>query len=160
MVGQRDDRKSGEFMKKLLFCFGILCLASAVFAQNADKVSKILEQNEISKGEASYFVCVYKNFSEENVSDEEAFSLLAEKNLFKVGESSGEDIPLSEACLLILRTSEAKGGIFYSIFKSSRYALREFKAMGIVPKNADPNQKVSGNEFIAMINGFEKWQKY
>lgn len=144
-------------MKKIIFIFvtAVLLTTSAV-AQSAEKVSKILESEEISKGEASYFSCVYKNLAEENISENEAFDILAQKNLFAENENADEKISLSKACYLISETSGMKGGIFYSIFKSARYSFREFKALGIIPKNAEPAQNVSGSDFIALLNGFDK----
>lgn len=142
--------------KTIIALFTLLFVSLGAMSQNAQKVSEILEANEISKGQASYFACVYKNISDENISEEEAFSALKEKNLFKTEENSSEKISLSKACFLIAKTADMKGGIFYSITHSSRYALREFKSIGIVPQNADPMQSVSGTEFIALLNGFEK----
>ncbi len=144
-------------MKKAIIALLVALFVSlGAVAQSAQKVSEILETNEISKGQASYFTCVYKDISDESVSDEEAFSVLKEKNLFKSTENANDKISLSKACFLIARTAEMKGGIFYSITHSARYAFREFKAVGIVPQNADPMQSVSGSEFIALLNGFEK----
>lgn len=144
-------------MKKLVLVFlaAFLFLARG-FSQSAEKISGILESEEISKGQASYFVCVYKNFAEESVSEEDSFNLLTEKEFFKAGENAEEKISLSKACFLIAESAQMKGGIFYSIFHSPRYTLREFKAAGIVPQSAAPEQKVSGSEFIALLNEFEK----
>lgn len=144
-------------MKKfILILLATLSFSICGFAQNAQKVSEILESNEISKAQASYFVCVYQNFASETVEENQAFEILTQKNLFKSQENPQEKISLSKSCYLIAKSSQMKGGIFYSIFKSPRYAFREFKALKIVPQNADPNQKVSGSELIALLNGFEK----
>lgn len=144
-------------MKKfILILLATLSFSICGFAQNAQKVSEILESNEISKAQASYFVCVYQNFASETVEENQAFEILTQKNLFKSQENPQEKISLSESCYLIAKSSQMKGGIFYSIFKSPRYAFREFKALKIVPQDADPNQKVSGSELIALLNGFEK----
>lgn len=144
-------------MKKfILILLATLSFSICGFSQNAQKVSEILESNEISKAQASYFVCVYQNFASETVEENQAFEILTQKNLFKSQENPQEKISLSKSCYLIAKTSQMKGGIFYSIFKSPRYAFREFKALKIVPQNADPNQKVSGSELIALLNGFEK----
>lgn len=129
------------------------------FAQNSQKISEILENDEISKGQAAYFICVYNSFGEEDLSEKDAFDFLREKSFFDETEKSDEKISLSNVCFLIGKSANMKGGIFYSIFKSPRYALREFKSLGILPQNVEPNQKVSGSEFIALLNGFEKIAK-
>lgn len=144
-------------MKKfILVLLATLSFSVCIFAQNAQKISEILESEKISNAQASYFVCVYQNFADEATQENEAFEILAQKNLFKSQEKPEEKISLCQSCYLIAESSEMKGGIFYSIFHSPRYAFREFKALGIVPQNADPKQKVSGSEFIALLNGFEK----
>ncbi len=144
-------------MKKfILILLTILSFSISSFAQSSQKISEILESTEISKAQASYFVCVYQNLAQENATENQAFNVLLEKNLFKSQENPQEKISLSKSCYLISETGKMKGGIFYSIFHSPRYAFREFKALGIVPQSSDPNQKVSGSEFIALLNGFEK----
>lgn len=144
-------------MKKLILTLlACVCFAAGAAAQSSQKISEILENEEISKGEAAYFACVYKNLAGENATEDEAFDVLSQKNLFKSGEKSDDKISLSKACYLISETAGMKGGVFYSISHSARYSLREFKALGIVPQNADPSQKVSGSEFIALLNGFDK----
>lgn len=137
----------------ILFCalFGFCC-----FSQNSEKISEVLDDEQISKGQAAYFVCVFKAFSDESISETEAFSVLKEKNLFSRKEVSDEQITLGKACFLIGRAAKMKGGIFYSIFHSERYAFREFKVLGILPQYSDPDQNVSGSEFLALLNEFEK----
>lgn len=142
--------------RKLVFAFIFAVFGFAGFCQNSGKISELLAAEEISNGQASYFVCVYQNLSDENILDDEAFSVLAEKKLFAGSEKSDEKITLSKACYLVARASNMKGGIFYSIFGSKRYAFREFKALKIIPDKADPMQKVSGQEFLAILNGFEQ----
>lgn len=146
-------------MKKLILSIIATFFLANAFAQSSQKISEILEKEEISKGQASYFACVYKNLVDELASEDDAFNVLQEKSLFKLDEKSDEKISLSKACFLISETAEMKGGVFYSIFHSSRYSLREFKALGIVPQNAEPNQTISGSEFIAILNDFEKKEK-
>lgn len=140
--------------RKLFFIFIFAIFGFGCFSQNSEKVSELLKSEKISKGQAAYFVCVYNNIADENILDADAFSVLFERNLFGGKENADEKISLSESCFLIARTVNMKGGVFYSIFRSRRYALREFKALGIVPKTADPQQKVSGSEFLALLNGF------
>lgn len=142
--------------KKLFFGLFFAVFGFACFSQNSEKVSELLESENISKGQAAYFVCVYQNITDENILESDAFSVLSERNLFDSKEIADEKISLSKACFLIARAANMKGGIFYSIFKTKRYAFREFKALEIVPKNADPQQDVSGAEFLALLNGFEQ----
>lgn len=144
-------------MKKLILTLlACVCFAAGAAAQSSQKISDILDEDEITNGEAAYFACVYKNLADENATEDEAFDVLSQKKLFKSDENAGGKISLSKACHLISETAQMKGGIFYSISHSARYSLREFKALGIVPQNADPSQKVSGSEFIALLNGFDK----
>ena len=141
-------------MKKRLLLLAVFTLASCAFAQSSQKISDILASDEITKGEAAYFACVNKNLTDESATEDEAFAFLAGQNLFGEDESAEEKISVEKACFLIARTENMKGGVFYSIMKNPRYALREFKALGIVPSNADPKRKISGEEFIALFNGF------
>ena len=146
--------------KKLFFILICALCGFFCFAQNSEKISDMLDCDEISKGQAAYFVCVYKDFSDENISESQAFSVLKEKKLFSEKENSDEKISLGKSCFLIARAANMKGGIFYSIFHYERYAFREFKGKGILPQYADPVQKVSGSEFLALLNEFEKKENH
>lgn len=150
-------------MKKVVLAFvSALFLAGftqGAFAQQAEKISSALDVEEISKGTAAYFTCVYANLADESVSDSAAFDILETENIFGADENVSERIDLSEVCFVIAKSMGMKGGIFYSIFKTPRYAFREFKAKGIVPQSAEPEQSVSGSEFMAMLSGFEKQQR-
>ncbi len=143
-------------MNKRLF-FVLLCtfFGFYCFSQSSEKVSEVLDCEEISKGQAAYFVSVYKGLSDDNVSVPQAFNALWEMRYFSGNEDPDEKISLAETCSLIAKATNMKGGIFYSIFHSGRYAMREFKTMGILPQYADPDQKVSGSEFLALLNEFE-----
>lgn len=139
------------FVMLIVWFSGFLC-----FAQNSQKVSEILNKNEVTKGDAAYFTCVYKNLCAENAVESDAFAVLQGNAVFDFAENANEVISLSKACYLIAKTSDMKGGIFYSIFKNKRYAFREFKALGIIPNTSDPDSKVTGAQLIALFNGFEQ----
>lgn len=146
--------------KKLFFILICAFCGFYCFSQSSEKVTEVLDCEQITKGQAAYFVGIYKGLSDETASETDAFSTLWEMRLFSGNEDPNEKISLAETCALIARSANMKGGIFYSIYHSGRYALREFKTLGILPQYADPVQKVSGSEFLALLNEFEKKENH
>ena len=81
------------------------------------------------------------------------FEQFKESNKIKNGASVNTPITLSELSFICTKLGNIKGGLFYTIFPSPRYAFRELKAKGILPQNADPDEKPSGRDVVAVFNG-------
>ena len=60
---------------------------------------------------------------------------------------------LSKGCLslMIMRAKNYKGGLFYSLFKSGRYAYRELVYKGFLPAGGSEHGRVSGGLLLAVI---------
>ena len=140
-------------MKKLISCFVILFAASVLaFAQSSGQLSEILESEKASFAQASYLPAIYTNLINENSSPEEAFTALSDNDYFKASVDSEEPISLSQYCYICTKAFGIKGGLFFRLFDSPRYAFKEFKAQGILPVSADPSAYVSGRDVIDIFN--------
>lgn len=63
-----------------------------------------------------------------------------------------DKVLLGDLSLIVAKVGNMKGGLFYSIFKNSRYAFKELKALGILPEEADPSMLVSGRDVLAIFS--------
>lgn len=149
------NTKSGEFMKKiltLLFSSAAFCFCAS--AQSSQKLTELIAAKNATYGQVAYLCQVYSGLIDENADYEQAFEQFKESNKIKNGASVNTPITLSELSFICTKLGNIKGGLFYTIFPSPRYAFRELKAKGILPQNADPDEKPSGRDVVAVFNGY------
>lgn len=141
-------------MKKFLLSFFMVVLAGmGVYSQNFNRVTQIVEASEITNGQAAYFVGTYLGNVKENASDAEAVEVLKEAGLIPANTNADSKIKLKDLCSLYAKVCGVKGGMMYNFTKKSpRYAFKEFKAKGWLPKNADPSMNVTGTNAISLFN--------
>lgn len=139
-------------MKKLILAlFAGLFLSGISFAQDAGKITEILNSEKVTYGQAAYLVAVYTGTVSDNASEETAVKKLTEAGLLAKANAK-DSIPLSEYSLLCAKATNLKGGLFYSLFENSRYAVKELKAKGILPMDADPDYSVDGHEALSLLS--------
>ncbi len=141
-------------MKKILtLLFYSVALCFCASAQSSQKLTELIASKNATYGQVAYLCQVYSGQIDENADYEQAFNQFKESNKIKNGVSINSSITLSELSFICTKLGNIKGGLFYTIFPSPRYAFRELKAKGILPQNADPDEKPSGRDVIAVFNG-------
>ena len=140
-------------MKKLISCmaFAFILLLS-LHAQNSEKMTEILKSEKASFEQASYLPALYANLISEDDSSAKAFEALKDNNYFSPSVTSDSNVTLAQLCQIYMKAFNMKGGLFYTLFPSARYAFKEFKANGILPPQADPSENVSGRDSIDIFN--------
>jgi len=148
-----------ETMKKY-FCFFVSLILFAVpvllTAQTAAEIEGLLNNRALSYGQAAQFILraadLGPGIGAGNVSPAEAFAYAQERKwLPKNAESYGE-VSLEGVSLLIMRSFDIKGGLFYSMFKNPHYAYRELVYRDVIQGRADPGMAVSGEQLLFMVN--------
>lgn len=152
-------------MKKLTICFlAGLFVNMAVFAQSSDKMTAIIKSKTLTCGQASYLPALYTNLISEDDShsvgdlglndtqNNSAFEALKANGYFSSDAKADSEITLAQISSIYMKALQLKGGLFYTITKSKRYAFKELKAKGILPTEADPSMKLSGREAIDIFN--------
>ena len=119
-------------------------------AQTAVKLETLLNETELSWSAATAFVLEASDTGA--YSDPlEAFSFAQEHKWLPKNVSPGDPARLNGIALLLMRSFDQKGGIFYSIAKSPHHAYRELAYKGVIRGNVDPDMSVSGQELLLMI---------
>jgi len=139
-------------MKKFLL-FTLCFLAGAVFlsAQStADEVETLLGANAVTYAQAARFVLEASDAMITR-SPEEAFSYAAERKWLPKNASAGDTARLDGVSLLLMRSFDVKGGIFYSMAKSSHHAYRELVYRNVIQGRTDPAMNVSGGELLFLV---------
>lgn len=139
--------KKNGFVAVLFF---FLCIC--VNAQSSEKLAELIDSECASFGQVAYLVGVYSNKI-----DEKADYNIAIENFNKSGYilrkvNVDDKVLLGDLSLIVAKVGNMKGGLFYSIFKNSRYAFKELKALGILPEEADPSMLVSGRDVLAIFS--------
>ena len=133
-------------MKKTGFVavlFFFLCIC--VNAQSSEKLAELIDSECASFGQVAYLVGVYSNQIDENADYNKSEYILRKVNV-------DDKVLLGDLSLIVAKVGNMKGGLFYSIFKNSRYAFKELKALGILPEEADPSMLVSGRDVLAIFS--------
>ena len=133
----------------LLACF-FLVLPFRLSAQTAVRLETLLKETELSWSSAASFVL---EVSETGVykTPQEAFSFAQEHQWLPKNVLPGDSAKLNGIALLLMRSFDLKGGIFYSLVKNPHHAYRELVYKGVIRGNADPRRSVSGQELLLMI---------
>ncbi|MBO7121971.1 MAG: hypothetical protein J6V90_01660 [Treponema sp.] len=144
-------------MKKILSILLLSLAGVAAYAQSAEKISQIVESQELTFGQAAYLALAYSGDIEEDVSEAEALEAAVKKNWIKNGAVDTAAIKLSELSALYLKATGIKGGLFYRVSgKSGRYAFKELKARNLLDKAADPAMTITGQNALSLFNSCVK----
>lgn len=140
----------------LAACF-FMAVLPLLPAQTAAELEDILENNAISYGQAARFTLKAADLPEFTGSQalpgqEEAFSFAVERNWLPKNAASEGKASLDGVSLLIMRSFDMKGGLFYSLFRNPHYAYREMVYQELIQGRSDPKMDVSGSMLLFMIN--------
>ena len=151
-------RKAGIvfFLSIILFLF-----AFPLFGQTADKLEALLNKQVLNWVDAAVFVLeaseaeavrIAGNSNPVLLSDpREAFRFAQEQKWLPSKAKPDDAVRLNGIALLLMRSFDLKGGIFYSMFKNPHYAYREMLQAEVIRGNTDPGMPVSGQELLLLI---------
>ena len=139
-------------MRKLFILVFVTALfAVPLSAQYAQKMEDLLYKQELSWSTAAAFAL---EASDKLVyfSEEDAFRFAADRKWLPKNANPGDIVRLSDVSLLLMRSFDLKGGIFYSMGKSPHHAYRELVHKKVIIGRTDPRMVVSGEEYLYMIS--------
>lgn len=149
-------------MKKYVSIIVAMFLVFAVHSQSADVITEILETDEVTFGQVCYLSAVEQGLiSEEDSYDMAIEMLVANGNLPEIGDAN-IPIPVVNISFILSQIWDVKGGLMYKITKGSpRYSFKQFKADGVIDRNADPKDTISGSELLTMYTaGLETYGNF
>ena len=134
-----------------IFFLVFLSLTVPLCAQTADNVTKLLESKQVSFDQAAYFASVWIHLIEDYTGEQHAGDLLLEKIPELSVIKRNKPLRYNDLALICMKAWRFKGGISWSAKQNRRNALREMKAWGLIPANADPHTKVNGRETLYIM---------
>ena len=140
-------------MKKVFAAVFFMAASFVIHAQSMESISQIVESPVINYGQAAYLALTYSGGIDEGATESEALYEAVKKDWIKSGASDVGQIRLGELCALYAKAAGIKGGLFCRLTKNSaRYSFKEFKALGLLDKAADPSMTVSGQNALSLFN--------
>ena len=137
-------------IKKSLVLGFFMVLPFQLSAQTAVKLETLLNEKAASWSAAAAFAL---EASEKGVYSDPlaAFNFAQEHEWLPKNVKPEDSARLNGVALLLMRSFDQKGGIFYSLAKSPHHAYRELAYKGVIRGNADPGMTVPGQELLLMI---------
>lgn len=141
-------------MKPIRFLFLLILLSvciSGSWAQSNDIIDSLMEMDEARYGEAVYLALTASDYISERASIRMAMSALHYQGWKLKEREADESISLGEFSYILMKAFNLKGGMFYAMFPTPRYAARELKYLGFIRGFASPNRKLDGHEAIKIL---------
>jgi outer membrane protein OmpA-like peptidoglycan-associated protein len=138
--------------KYLLFIL-LMALTTPIFlsAQTASALEELLDSHTLSMHQAAWLVLEAANIPLMHEVNTDAFGYAVSQRWLPVNARPGDPIRLDQSSLLMMRAFGIKGGMFYRLIGSPRYAYRELTYLNVIQGRADPAMAVSGELLLFMV---------
>jgi hypothetical protein len=141
-----------KFFKMFFIVSCTLAVTSFLSAQStAAEIETLLETKAVTYEQAARFILQAADVKITN-DPEEAFNHAIENNWLPRNVASNDPARLDRISLLLMRSFDINGGLFYSIFKNSHYAYRELVYKNIIQGRHTPTMPVSGERLLFFVN--------
>ena len=138
-------------MKRYALLFLCMLCLLPMFSQSAAVISDILEKQEATYGDFSYFIAAREG---KVAPPAEGFTWGKQFEAFP-GEASSEDsVSVKTVSFFLMNSYELPGGLMWSATQKPRYAWRELKANGFWKTGTDPDHILGGQELVQAMNRF------
>ena len=126
--------------------FLVFAISCPLFGQTAARLEALLETPSLTWEQAADFIL---EAADTGLTGQQALTSLIKlpKNV-----TPGDSARLNGVALLVMRSFNLRGGIFYSIARSPHHAYRELVHKKIIRGSADPGMPVSGSDLLQIIN--------
>lgn len=138
----------------------LICTLAATFAfaQSANFVTKIIDTQKITYGQAAYFICCDYGYIDETDDESSAVSALEENfpnmiNKLKI-QQVDKVLSAKEFSFMCCQAWDIKSSLMYMIFQNQRYAFKQMKAKGYFAANTDPSSTVDGRKVLYIVSDF------
>jgi hypothetical protein len=122
-----------------------------VHAQTAEEMDILLNSPQLNYALAARFVLTAAGVVDDGEKEVDAFREALSRNWIPQTVRPSDAITLSRLSLLIMRSFNLRGGLFYRLFHSPRYAYREMVYKKCIQGRTAPGQTLSGEQFILIL---------
>ena len=139
--------------KPIVLTIFLLLLPSFAFTQTAAELDTLLETKTVTVQLMARFILGSAELLPQGLYGDTAQTAAYEMALSNgwTKKSATDFATLKDTAFLIMNVFDFKGGLFYSIFQSPRYAYRELLYKRIIQGRSDPSMTVSGDRLLQII---------
>jgi len=140
--------------KKTAVLFLLIILSTRLFAQTAARLEALLNEPALTWSAVAAFVLEASDSMDAATVLEpaDAFRFAVEREWLPKKIAPTDAARLNGTALLLMRSFNLKGGIFYSLTKSPHHAYRELVYKGLIRGDADPDMPVSGRDLLLIVS--------
>jgi hypothetical protein len=153
---KKNKNKNSVFLRVSPPCpsvvlFVLLTAPVFLYPQTAERIERLLETSAVSYEDAASFVLEAADLLDAPT-PAEALSYAVDRGWLPRGGAVSGRARLDGVSLLIMRSFNIRGGLFYSAARNSHYAYRELVYLNVIQGRNDPAMAVSGDLLLFMIN--------
>jgi len=137
--------------RKTIIFLLFFTLSAPLFAQTAAKLEALLDEPELTWSAVAAFV-LEASAAADSLNQQEAFSFASEREWLPKDAAPADTARLNGVALLLMRSFDLRGGIFYNLSKTPHYAYRELVYKGLIRSETDPDMPVSGRDLLLIIS--------
>jgi hypothetical protein len=134
-----------------MYIFLLFLAVAPLGAQSNQVMDQLLDQPQARFADVVYLTLAAAKIIPDTATPEEAVQSLRQQG-WKVSVFPADSpITLGDYSYLLMKAFKVKGGIFYSLFPSPRYACRELGYLKVIPADARPLRSVPGEEAVRIL---------
>lgn len=133
----------------LLVIFAVWTTSPGV-AQSGERMDSIIDQVDVSAGEAAYLAAASAEIVDPEADNEEALDALTQRGLDPGRVSPDEAVTLGEFSYMLMLAHDLGGGFMYTLFPGPRYSFRELSFQRVIRGGGDPDHDLSGTRAIRL----------
>jgi hypothetical protein len=144
------------------FFLGILLtavVAGGVYTQSNDIIDEVLSKETIDFGSAAYLTMTAAGLVPETADTETVLRVLNDQKWGFETLKAGDSLTIGDYSHLLMKAFEIPGGLWFSLFPGSRYALREMLYKGIVSQPVWPGKLLRGDEAVRILLKVIDWKE-
>ncbi len=127
---------------------------ASLSAQTAASMDKLLDEEPISLGAASYLLLVGVGDASEDTNFVRAAQKISQEIPYFQNKNPQTGLTLGEYSFLLMSLYQYNGGLMYRIFPGPRYATRELAFKQIIQGKAYPHAPISGERAVRILERF------
>lgn len=147
--------------KILIVQIFFLAQSFVVFSQSNEELDRFLNQEKADLSTTAMLIYQASGSLSYNATPEEGLNHLLDSSIGKRYRGKRGDFPIEyrQFAHIIMNELELSGGLFYTVFKSPRYAARELTYRRWMPGDPAPGEELTPWEVMTSLSQILAWKE-
>jgi hypothetical protein len=129
----------------------LVCPVFSAAQSTAVEIETLLDTKVVTYAQAARFVLEAADVKK-TANPQEAFDYAVERKWLPRNTAIDDPAKLAGISLLLMRSFDIRGGLFYTLFKNPHYAYRELVNIDVIQGRHAPGMTVSGERLLFYVN--------